>query len=230
MPAFKLTPILLIMSYAQESRAVGKEKVNFAEREWTVLFPESLARVFGRLPFFVALCTSLWTMVLKTDGELDKKKKPSGRWLIPAESGLHSAVSPSSNCWWFVGKRWWKPLVVEEAVNWEMSNIQTKTRPIPVQLGQSHPCAPYLSRSDYWNLLITFKTRAVWVVWPHAVRAGLRSSDRLFQSRACTLNLAPVNRRPQLQSNLPKEIKSVHSADSFLMSLRNVISPKLKSQ
>lgn len=90
MPTFKLTLVLLIMSYAQESGAVGKEKVNFAEREWTVLFPEPLARVFGRLPFFVAPCTSLWTMVLKTDGALGKKKKPSKGWLIPAESGLHS--------------------------------------------------------------------------------------------------------------------------------------------
>lgn len=49
----------LIMSYAQESRAVGKEKVNFAEREWIFLFYESLAHVFGCLPFFLALCTSL---------------------------------------------------------------------------------------------------------------------------------------------------------------------------
>lgn len=221
MPAFKLTLVLLIMSYALESGAVGKEKVNFAEREWTVLFPESLARVFGRLPFFFvwhrAPPCEPW--YLRQMVNWTKKIKPSGGWLIPAESGLHSAMSPSANCWWFVGKRWLKPLVVGEPVNWEMSNIQTETRPFPVHRGQSHPCAPYLSRSDYENLLITFKTRAVWVVWPRAVRAGLRSSDRLFQSRGSTLNLAPVNRRPQLQSNLPKEVGLVKSADSLKTSL-----------
>lgn len=32
--------------------------------------------------FFVALCTSLWTMVLKTDGEPDKEKTARGDWYL----------------------------------------------------------------------------------------------------------------------------------------------------
>lgn len=32
------------------------------------------------------------------------QKEPRMGWLIPAESGLHPAVSPSANCWWFIVK------------------------------------------------------------------------------------------------------------------------------
>lgn len=51
-----MTPAHLIMSYAQESGAVGKEKVNFTEREGSFFLSESLAHVFGWLPFFLWHC------------------------------------------------------------------------------------------------------------------------------------------------------------------------------
>lgn len=77
-------PLYLIMSYAQESRAVGKEKVNFAERERTVLFYESLARVFGCLPFLWH-CAPLyepgyWRQMVNE--EKKNKKTAWGDWYL----------------------------------------------------------------------------------------------------------------------------------------------------
>lgn len=79
-----MTPAHLIMSYAQESGAVGKEKVNFTEREGSFFLSESLAHVFGWLPFFfcgiVHLPVNHGTQDRWWTGQ--KKKTARGDWYL----------------------------------------------------------------------------------------------------------------------------------------------------
>lgn len=191
-----MTPVHLIMSYAQESGAVGKEKVNFAEREGSVFLSESLAHAFGWLPFFfVALCTSVWTMVLKTDGELAKKKNlhrvidTCGKWVTSGRVSIckllviHSEVAVKAPCGW-------RRAEIGTLGTGRAPISRLKPGPSPVHNGGSHQ---YSHSSMFygleWTGLIMFKACVRFWSSDLTVWARLRSSDGLFQSQGWTLKL-----------------------------------------